>query len=65
MTMTRVRFKQADIKRAVAGVLAAGVPAERIRVEIDRDGRIVIESGSAQEPKTALDEWRAGRARSP
>ena len=66
MARGRCMFTQADVKRAVAGVLAAGLPLDRLRIEIDRDGKIVIESGSTQEPtKTALDEWRASRARSP
>ena len=36
----RARFTQADLKRAVAGVAAAGVPIGRI--EIDPNGLIVI-----------------------
>lgn len=34
------RFKQADIKRAAAGMRAAGF--EQIRVEIDPNGKIII-----------------------
>lgn len=48
------RFKQADIKRAAAGVVAAGVPIAKI--EIDPNGKIVIFPGTQQTPKN-LDEW--------
>lgn len=34
------RFTQADLKRAAAGVLAAGLPIAR--VEVDRDGKIAV-----------------------
>jgi hypothetical protein len=34
------RFTQADLKRAAAGVRAAGLPVSR--VEVDRDGRIAV-----------------------
>ena len=36
----KLKFTQADLKRAVAGVTAAGIPIGRI--EIDPNGRIVI-----------------------
>ena len=36
----RVRFTQADLKRAAAGVVAAGLPVAR--VEVDRDGKIAV-----------------------
>jgi hypothetical protein len=34
------RFTQADLKRAAAGVRAAGLPVAR--VEVDREGRIAV-----------------------
>jgi hypothetical protein len=34
------RFTQADLKRAAAGVRAAGLSVAR--VEVDRDGKIVV-----------------------
>jgi hypothetical protein len=43
-------FRQADLTRAVRGVKAAGV--EVARVEIDRDGKIVIMMGKLDEPTT-------------
>ncbi|QZP07810.1 hypothetical protein [Caenibius sp. WL] len=49
-----VRFKQADVKRAAAGTIAAGLPIAKI--EIDPNGKIVIITGS---PKSAseVNEW--------
>ena len=51
-------FKQSDVKRAVAGAKAAGL--EVGRVEIDRDGKIVIFAdrsggGGQDEPAAVLD----------
>ena len=42
-----VRFKQADVKRAAAGVIAAGLPVAKI--EIDPNGKIVIFPGQPKE----------------
>jgi hypothetical protein len=70
-------FKQADVKRAVAGVSSAGITVTR--VEIDREGRIVIfaahpggfgggmsgAGGGGGTPQSALDAWRARNASSP
>lgn len=53
-------FKQTDVTRAVKGVRAAGVSVGR--VEIDRDGRIVIESASTPAaPQSDFDQWFADR----
>lgn len=51
----QARFTQADLKRAVAGVVAAGQAIARI--EIDRDGKIVIIPGSAQSRTGNDNEW--------
>lgn len=40
MAAARAPFKQIDVTRAAKGVAAAGLPVGR--VEIDRDGKIVI-----------------------
>ncbi len=40
MSRRRAHFTQLDVKRAVKGALAAGL--DRPRIEIDRDGRMVI-----------------------
>jgi hypothetical protein len=64
MAAGSVLFKQADIKRAVAGALAAGLTVKRI--EIAKDGTIVIVSGlpDSQPERTELERWRARCARS-
>lgn len=49
------RFKQADIKRAAAGVVGAGLSIAKI--EIDPQGKIVIIPGSPR-AKGESDEWR-------
>lgn len=49
-----VRFTQADLRRAVAGVAAAGVPIGRI--EIDANGKIVILPATGK-PEHDNDEW--------
>ena len=57
-------FRQSDVTRAVRATVLAGV--EVARVEIDKDGRIVIVSktGEARVETgvvTALDGWRQNR----
>ena len=50
------RFTQADLKRAAAGVRAAGLQVSR--VEVDRDGKIVVvvaESESGASRSNPLD----------
>lgn len=45
------KFTKADVKRATAGVIAAGLPVRKI--EIDHTGKIVILTGL---PKNQADE---------
>lgn len=45
------RFKQSDLKRAAAGVRAAGLPVAR--VEVDQDGKIVVVVGEEGPVKPA------------
>jgi hypothetical protein len=56
-----VRFRQADIARAVRGAKAAGISVSKI--EIDTDGRIVITSGVPHEyqPRDEYMTWKQGR----
>lgn len=67
MTMARkTPFRQADVKRAVAGVLAAGMPIGQVK--ITEDGAIVISSAPVDASPHAqaanpLDQWRQRRAR--
>jgi hypothetical protein len=63
-------FKQHDVTRAVRAVQAAGV--EVARVEVDKDGKIVVIAGKPQQqPQSpadtaanAYDEWRRSCAES-
>lgn len=51
MARTALTFKQQDVTRAVRGTIAAGIDVWR--VEIDRDGKIVlVTADSSSEPKT-------------
>jgi hypothetical protein len=65
MAAGSVLFKQADIKRAVAGALAAGLTVERI--EIAKDGTIVViatvPDGRQDEAAAAYDGWKVRHAR--
>lgn len=51
----QARFTQADLKRAVAGVVSAGQAIARI--EIDREGKIVIIPGPTQTRLGNDNEW--------
>lgn len=58
-------FKQRDATRAARAVLKAGLNVQR--VEIDKDGKIVVVIGkteTANEPATDFDRWKAKHARS-
>lgn len=46
-------FKQVDVTRAAKGVVAAGLKVGRI--EIDRDGKIVVYTGEADASRAAND----------
>jgi hypothetical protein len=55
-------FKQCDLVRAIKAVRKAGL--EVSRVEVDKDGKIVIISGKPDEATTNdLDKWLAEHAR--
>ena len=57
MTRAPATFRKADLRRAVEAVAAAGVHIAR--VEIDRDGRIVIITSNRElEPdRREANEW--------
>jgi hypothetical protein len=50
-------FRQADITKAVRAVQAAGVPVAR--VEVDREGRIIVvaQSGAVEHNGASRNEW--------
>ncbi len=54
--MPKASVTQATIKRAVQGVLAAGLPVERVAV--DPDGKVIVftENGSGA-PKAGANDW--------
>ena len=56
-----VRFRQADISRAIKGAKTAGISVSQI--EIGSDGRIVITSGEPQASETRDEyaNWKANR----
>ncbi|HEY1860484.1 MAG TPA: hypothetical protein VGG61_09035 [Gemmataceae bacterium] len=54
MTRAPCIFKQTDVTRAVKAVVAAGV--EVARVEVDKDGRIVVIAGKP-ESNPASNPW--------
>ena len=62
MARTPAAFRQADVTRAVKGVVAAGVGIAQ--VEIDKSGKIVIVTGGAKteiSELAPLDAWRERR----
>jgi hypothetical protein len=64
MAARSVAFRQADIKRAVAGAAAAGLTVGRI--EITKDTIVIIPAapgGQQSEATDALDNWIARNAR--
>jgi hypothetical protein len=56
MARRNLTFRQADVIRAIKAVVAAGV--EVARVEIDKDGKIVIVAGKPEVAKAnGGNEW--------
>ena len=56
MTRAPATFRQSDITRAIRAVRAAGV--DKVRIEITRDGKLVIITGTPTEPNQAeANEW--------
>lgn len=49
------RFRQADVKRAVAGIVAAGLSVAK--VEIDAGGKIVVIPGKPTTSPGNDNEW--------
>jgi hypothetical protein len=47
-------FRQQDVKRAVLGTVAAGLSVQR--VDVDKDGKIMIVIGAAQGTASPVDD---------
>jgi hypothetical protein len=57
-------FKQQDVTRALRATVAAGIEVQRI--EIEKDGKIIVvtgNAGSTNEHATDLEKWKAKHAR--
>jgi hypothetical protein len=63
MTRAPSTFRQRDLTAAIKGARAAGI--EVMRIEIDKDGKIVIVTDKAfgTEPSNDLDKWMHKHAR--
>jgi hypothetical protein len=55
MSRGPARFQAADVARALKGAAAAGMPVAR--VEVDRDGKIVVVIGKAADHSIEANEW--------
>jgi hypothetical protein len=55
--VTRLKFTQRDLMRAVKSVLAAGLAIARL--EIDPTGKIVIITGKPAETEQNINPWDA------
>jgi hypothetical protein len=65
MSRAPATFTQRDVKAAIKAAVAAGVSVARI--EVDREGRIIIIAGKPSEQSltevNAFDAWMAKNAR--
>jgi hypothetical protein len=55
MTRAPATFRQQDVTRAIRAAIAAGVDIARI--EVAKDGTIVIVTAADTEPKGEANEW--------
>ncbi len=55
MPRASTTFRQAQVTRAIKGAKAAGMDVKR--VEIDREGRIVLSSIATVDAGSDLDKW--------
>jgi hypothetical protein len=55
MARAQSTFRQQDVTRAVKAVVKAGVDIARI--EVAKDGRIIIVTAADTDPKAEANEW--------
>lgn len=55
MTARSASFKQADVTRAAKGAIKAGLPVARM--EIDREGKIIIVFGEGSTDEREYNPW--------
>jgi hypothetical protein len=55
MSRRPATFRQRDVKAALKAAFAAG--AETARVELDRDGHLVIVASRPRQPSPRGDDW--------
>lgn len=53
--MPKASVTQASITRAVKAVQAAGLPVDR--VEVDRDGKVIVFSNGSGAPNAGSNDW--------
>jgi len=56
MTRAPATFRQSDITKAIRAARKAGV--ENVRVEITKDGKLVIITAPEPEPASEVVKWR-------
>ena len=68
MARGKLRFRQSDVTRAIKAAIAAGIDVAR--VEIDKEGKIVIVTGKPDPVQNSVDldrelgEWEMSRGQS-
>jgi hypothetical protein len=61
MSRSAARFRQADIRRAVAGAAEAGLEVARIEILADGTIRLVPASALPHDSGSAFDKWQEKR----
>jgi hypothetical protein len=51
-------LRRGDVTKTIKGAVNAGLSVQR--VEVDKDGKIIVFTGKQDDP-SALDQWRRGR----
>jgi len=61
--MGRVRFRRADVERALKAARAAGEVVERVEISASGTITLVLKDAGSDDAGTALDSWLAKNAR--